>query len=192
MEFDQLRNFLEVAAEQNFARAAEEIGLSQPAVRRSIARLEEELGQPVFERQTRRVTLADAGRLLEPRARQILALIDDAKAEITDDGRTGRIRLAAIPTIAPYCLPELFVGSRNRRRRRWSRCREETTERLLRRCHDGEIDLAIVALPGDGEAPAGRAAVRGGTAAGDAPGARAGDEEAGHLGRCRAVSVRVA
>ena len=71
MEFDQLRHFLKVAQLGNFTRAAEAVALSQPALSRSIARLEQELGQPVFERQARqrKVTLTDAGRILLPRAR---------------------------------------------------------------------------------------------------------------------------
>ncbi|MEQ8786925.1 MAG: LysR family transcriptional regulator [Pirellulaceae bacterium] len=147
MEFDQLRNFLEVAQRQNFTRAAEEVGLSQPALSRSISRLEQELGQPLFERQTRRVVLTDAGTLLQARARQILALIEDARAEISDDGRTGRIRLAAIPTIAPYFLPELLREFAQRFPDAVVSVQEETTDKVLRRCQEGEIDLAIVALP---------------------------------------------
>ena len=64
MEIEQLRQFLKVAETQNFTRAADEVGLSQPALSRSVARLEEELGQPVFERQTRKVVLTDAGQVL--------------------------------------------------------------------------------------------------------------------------------
>ena len=64
MELDQLRYFLAIADLANFTRAAEELGLSQSALSRSILKLEEELGQPVFERKTRSVTLTDVGTLL--------------------------------------------------------------------------------------------------------------------------------
>ena len=109
MEIEQLRQFLVVADLQNFTRAAESIGLSQPALSRSIQRLEDELGQPVFERQTRKVVLTDAGQLLQSRAHQILAIVEDTKAEISDDGESGRIRLGAIPTIAPYYLSLIHI-----------------------------------------------------------------------------------
>ena len=49
MELDQLRYFLQVAKRGNFTRAAEDLIISQPALSRSIQKLEEELGQPVFE-----------------------------------------------------------------------------------------------------------------------------------------------
>lgn len=50
MEIDQLRHFLKVAEMANFTKAAQVVGLSQPALSRSIARLEEELGQPILDR----------------------------------------------------------------------------------------------------------------------------------------------
>ena len=76
MDFDQLRYFLRVAELGNFTRAAEDMNLSQPALSRSIQRLEEELGQPVFERKTRSVALTDAGALLQSRAQQMLSIIE--------------------------------------------------------------------------------------------------------------------
>ena len=147
MELEQLRQFLLVAEHQNFTRAAEEIGLSQPALSRSIARLESDLGQPVFERQTRKVVLTDAGKLLQSRAQQILVMVEDTKAEISDDGETGRVRLAAIPTIAPFFLPEILQQFSKKYPQATVTVQEDTTENLLKRCTQGEIDLAILALP---------------------------------------------
>ena len=147
MEIEQLRQFLKVAETQNFTRAADEVGLSQPALSRSVARLEEELGQPVFERQTRKVVLTDAGQVLASRARQILSLVEDAKAEISDDGESGRLRIAAIPTIAPYFLPQVLSTFSKQHPKATVVVQEDTTDNLLKRCTNGEIDLAILALP---------------------------------------------
>lgn len=147
MDLDQLRYFLQVAERQNFTRAAEDLLISQPALSRSIQKLEDELGQPVFERKTRSVALTDAGTLLQSRAQQVLTILEDTKAEITDDGQSGRVRVGAIPTIAPYFLPEIL--------RRFSRkypkatliVQENTTDALVKSCRQGEIDLAVLALP---------------------------------------------
>jgi LysR family hydrogen peroxide-inducible transcriptional activator len=147
MEVDQLRYFLRVAERGNFTRAAEELNISQPALSRSIQKLEEELGQPVFERKTRSVALTDAGTLLQARAQQILALIEDTKAEISDDGRSGQIRIGAIPTIAPFFLPNLLRQFSNEFPAASIIVQEDTTDHLLKRCTQGEIDLAILALP---------------------------------------------
>lgn len=147
MELDQLRYFLQIAERGNFTRAAEDAKISQPALSRSIQKLEEELGQPVFERKTRSVSLTDAGTLLQSRARQVLSILDDAKAEITDDGQSGRIRVGAIPTIAPYFLPKVLKRFSNQYPKATLIVQENTTEVLLKSCTQGEIDLAIVALP---------------------------------------------
>jgi LysR family hydrogen peroxide-inducible transcriptional activator len=151
VELDQLRHFLKVAELGSFTRAAEVIGLSQPALSRSIARLEEELGQPLFARQTRRVSLTDAGRSLHPRAQQIVALSDDAKAEIGDDGQTGRIRVGAIPTIAPFFLPPLLRDFRREFPKATLIVEEETTGTLLHKLADGVVDVALLARPIDGK-----------------------------------------
>lgn len=147
MDFDQLRYFLCVAGRQSFTRAAEELGISQSALSRSIQKLEGELRQPVFERKTRSVVLTDAGLLLQARASQVMSIIDDTKSEITDDGKSGRLRVGAIPTIAPYFLPQVL--------RQFSRSfphatvivQENVTEVLLKSCTQGEIDLAILSQP---------------------------------------------
>ena len=147
VELDQLRYFLQVAERGSFTRAAEDLMVSQPALSRSILKLEEELGQPVFERKTRSVHLTDAGELLQVRAQQVLSILEDTKAEITDDGESGRVRIGAIPTIAPYFLPDIL--------RRFSQefpnanviVQENTTDTLVKSCTQGEIDLAILALP---------------------------------------------
>ncbi|QDU30730.1 Hydrogen peroxide-inducible genes activator [Anatilimnocola aggregata] len=147
MEITQLRYFLKLAERGNFTRAAEDLLITQPALSRSIAKLEAELGQPVFERHARTVELTDSGKLLLARAEQILTLVDDTVAEITDDGRTGRIRLGTIPTIAPYLLPPLLRGFATKCPQSNVIVYEEVTEKLLQRVLHGEIDLAILALP---------------------------------------------
>ncbi len=147
MELDQLRYFLKVAERANFTRAAEDLMISQPALSRSIQKLEEELGQPVFERKARSVSLTEAGMLLQSRALQVLSILDDTKAEITDDGKSGRVRVGAIPTIAPYFLPEVLQRFSADFPRATLIVQENTTDALLKSCTQGEIDLAIVALP---------------------------------------------
>ena len=147
MELDQLRYFVRVAERGNFTRAAEDLLISQPALSRSIQKLEQELGQPVFERKTRSVALTEAGTLLQSRAHQVLAILEDTKAEITDDGESGRVRVGAIPTIAPFFLPKVLKEFSEAYPKATIVVQENTTDLLLKSCTQGEIDLAIVALP---------------------------------------------
>lgn len=147
MELDQLRYFLKVAERLNMTRAAEDLGISQPALSRAIQKLEEELGQPVLDRRTRAVALTDAGSLLQSRAQQILSILEDTKAEIVDDAQSGRVRLGAIPTIAPFFLPSVLRDFAKQHPKAALVVQEQTTDRLLKSITQGEIDLAIVALP---------------------------------------------
>lgn len=147
MELDQLRYFLRVAECGTFTKAAEELTISQPALSRSIQKLESELGQPVFERQSRSVLLTDAGKLLQARSQRAIAILDDTKSEITDDGQSGRIRVGAIPTIAPYFLPGVLQRFSRDFPQAIVQVRESTTDELLKSCAQGEIDLAVLALP---------------------------------------------
>lgn len=147
MDFDQLRYFLKIAERQSFTRAAEDLQISQSALSRSILKLEEELGQPVFDRKSRSVTLTDVGTLLQGRVRQMFTILEDTQAEITDDGQCGRVRVGAIPTIAPYYLPEVLRQFSEDFPKATLIVQENTTDVLLKSCTQGEIDLAILALP---------------------------------------------
>jgi len=149
MEISQLRYFLKVAEVGHFTKAAEELSLSQPALSRSILKLEEELGQPLLERLGRQVVLTEAGVTLRQRAEQICGLLDDVKAQITDDGKSGLLRVGAIPTIAPYLLPEVFRGFAKACPQSNLRLIEDTTERLVKQCGRGEVDVLVLGLPAE-------------------------------------------
>jgi LysR family hydrogen peroxide-inducible transcriptional activator len=147
VEIDQLRYFLKVAEMQNFTRAAEELLISQSALSRSITNLEKELGQTILERQTRQVVLTEGGKLLKIKAEQIVKLVQETTAEMTDDGQRGSVRVGTIPTIAPYFLPGCLKGFAETFPMAKIKVHEETTGKLLDRCHQGQIDVAILALP---------------------------------------------
>lgn len=147
MDLEQLRQFLRVAEHGNITRAGEELGISQPALSRSIQRLEEEFGQPLLERQTRSIALTEAGQLLQSRAQQVLQIVEDTKAQIADDGQSGRLRIASIPTVAPYFLPNFLRKFHDEFPRAQLVVQEDTTDHLIHRCKQGEVDLAVLALP---------------------------------------------
>ncbi len=146
-EFQQLEQFVAVARSRNFTRAAAELNLSQSALSRSIQKLEEQLGQPLFERKPRDVVLTDLGELLLERSKEILKLVEDTFSALTEAGLHGRIRLGAIPTIAPYFLPGLLRSFAERHPNISIAVQEDTTSSLVQRCSHGDIDLAILALP---------------------------------------------
>lgn len=143
----QLRYFAKVADLGNVTRAAEACHVSQPSLSQQIAKLERELGQPLFERLGRGVRLTEAGKLFKRYSDQILSLTEDARTRVSDEPDSGRITLAAIPTVAPYYLPGILTRFAKECPRARVEIVEETTNNILRLLAEGDVDLAIVALP---------------------------------------------
>lgn len=86
MEIRGLRYFLAVAREENITRAAESLHLSQPALSRQLADLEEELGKPLLHRGKRRITLTEEGLLLKRRAQEIIDMVEKTENELIGGG----------------------------------------------------------------------------------------------------------
>ncbi len=84
MDTQNLKAFVEVAETQSFSAAAEKLHITQPAVSKRIATLEQQLGCKLFDRISRTVYLTEAGAALLPRASQILQAVQDATRSITD------------------------------------------------------------------------------------------------------------
>jgi LysR family transcriptional regulator, hydrogen peroxide-inducible genes activator len=147
MSLQLIEAFVTLARTRNFTRAATELNLSQSALSRAIQRLEEQLGQPVVERRPREVQLTQLGELLLERSTHLLKMVEDTFAELAEAGKKSRVRLGAIPTIAPYFLPSVLSGFAQRFPEVAVIVQEDTTDHLIKRCTQGEIDLCILALP---------------------------------------------
>lgn len=83
MELRELKYFLAVAREESVSKAAQALYVTQPNLSRQMQNLERELGQTLFIRGTRKITLTDAGRLLRKRAEEIMELYDKTEAELS-------------------------------------------------------------------------------------------------------------
>jgi len=149
MEMHQLRYFLAVAKTGNFSRAAEECHVAQPSLSQQILKLEDELGEPLFERLRSRAVLTVAGELLRKRAETILKEAEQARREVGDlNGEIrGKVTLGVIPTIAPYLLPSIARGFIKSHPRVELVMHEEITPRLLSSLESNELDLAIMSQP---------------------------------------------
>lgn len=149
MEIHQLRYFLAVAAARNFSRAAERCHVAQPSLSQQILKLEDELGERLFDRGAREARLTAAGELFRPHAERALAELEQARQTIdAARGRLrGRVALGCIPTVAPYYLPGLLQAFTARHREIEVVVTEATTVQLMRAVEAREIDLALVSLP---------------------------------------------
>ncbi|KJZ17959.1 LysR substrate-binding domain-containing protein [Loktanella sp. S4079] len=145
----QLRYFEALARHGHFGRAADACAISQPALSVQIKELEEGLGTPLFERSPRHVRLTSFGESFANRARTILQSVDELAemARAARGGLYGRLRIGVIPTIAPYLLPSLIRHLDDQHPELDVHIRETVTPRLIEELGDGQIDLAIVALP---------------------------------------------
>ena len=107
MNFHELDVFLAVAQERSFSRAAKKLLRTQPAVSLAIRRLEEDLGELLFDRSTKVPTLTDAGELLRDYAERVVNLRAEIRTALTElrQHQRGRVRIGANETGALYLLP---------------------------------------------------------------------------------------
>jgi len=149
LKLKDLRYLVAVADTRHFGRAAERSFVSQPTLSAQLKKLEEYLGVQLIERAPKRVSLTVAGEEIVERARRIL----EAGEEIVElakghrDPLAGRLKLALLPTIGPYLLPNVAGKLRRQLPRLELMLYEYQTDVMLEKLHSGEIDVGILALP---------------------------------------------
>src|SRR5512140_108733 len=149
----QLECLVAVAETRSFRRAATTLGISQPALSAQVQAAEQVLGIQVFERDRRSVLITSAGEDVVSRAREALIAVDavgDA-ARRRGEPLVGSLRLGVIPTIAPYWLPALLPEVHRRFPKLELILREDQTARLLTQMAAGQIELALLAIPVQGD-----------------------------------------
>ena len=107
MELSELRVFLKVASERSFSRAAMKLHRTQPAISQAVRRLEESVGERLFDRATKDATLTAAGKLLRDYADRLLRLSEEAEAAVKElrDLRRGRVLIGANEASVHAALP---------------------------------------------------------------------------------------
>ncbi len=150
MEMHQLRYFVAVAEERNFTRAAEKCHVSQPSLSAQILKLEDELGNPLFNRLGRKVELTPSGLRFEKRARSILMEADNAVREIRESAAevTGTLRIGVTPTVAPFLLPPVLKACRDRYPDLQIRIEENLRRTLLENLVSGRLEAVISSYSG--------------------------------------------
>lgn len=149
MELHQLRYFVAVAEHRHFTRAAADLGVAQPSVSKQIRKLEDELGDPLFLRTAGQVTLTDAGTVLLPWAKRVLADLDTARAEVAGLASLegGRLSIGATPSVSTVLLPPVLAKFHHAHPGIALTVREAGSRDLVRRLEAGDLDLALVVLP---------------------------------------------
>lgn len=144
----QLRSFSAAARHLSFARAAEELHLTPPAVTMQIKELETAVGLPLFDRGAKTVALTMSGEYFLVYARRVLATLkeaEDAMARLRG-AESGRVTIGMVST-AKYFLPRLLARFRAEHRGVEMRLSVGNREQLVRQLHDNEVDLAVMGRP---------------------------------------------
>jgi len=148
MELYQLRYFLAVADNGNFTRASERCNISQPSLSQQIKSLESELGHKLFHRLGRRAVLTEAGQVFLDRVRRILLAVEDASKELRDSPTIERrIKVGAVPTLAPFLLPLILERCRTLYPYLLVHIHEDFRPDLVRGVAEGDLDLAVIPQP---------------------------------------------
>ncbi len=149
MNISDLNAFVTVAEAGSFSRAAEALYLTQPAVSKRIAALEQSLGCRLFDRIGRTTVLTEAGRALLRHAHRILAEVEDSRRAIANlqDRITGHLKLATSHHIGLHRLPRVL--------RRFIHAFPDVeldldfmdSEQACRAVERGDQELALITLP---------------------------------------------
>lgn len=155
MDLANLTAFIEIAETGSFSEAAERLHLTQPAVSKRIAALEQQLGVRLFDRLGREINLTESGRALLPRAYQILNVLSDTQRALSNlSGEiSGRLTVATSHHIGLHRLPPLL--------RAFTRCYPKValdiqfldSEVAYEEVLHGRAELAIITLAPETSAP---------------------------------------
>lgn len=146
MDLGQLETFLVVAREKSFSRAAERLFRTQPAVSLALKRLEEDLGETLFDRTTKGGTLTDAGTTLLPLAQRML----DLRKQITDTFgalkglQQGRLNIGANESVSEFLLPGVLLAYQQAHPAIRIQAYRQSSERIPAEVLERRLDIGFV------------------------------------------------
>ena len=149
MDFEQLRTFQQVCRLSSFSRAAEKLGVTQPAISAQIRSLEKEVGARLFDRDGGRVTFTAAGRLFEPFADHCLQCQSHIIVSVNDlyKSARGEVSVSCSEATSLYILPPVFSHYKKQYARvNLNIVRSEHT-RSLEAVFNRDVDFAIASMP---------------------------------------------
>src|SRR5512133_1522453 len=146
MELRQLAYFVAIAEERNFTRAAQRIPIAQPAISQQIRRLEAELGERLFLRGRRGITLTPAGQALLPHARTTLQPAEGGREAVAalSGLLTGRLTVGLVHPLPDRRLPRLLGAFHRAHPRIELTLLEDQTDALLAVLAAGQLHAALI------------------------------------------------
>jgi DNA-binding transcriptional LysR family regulator len=145
----EIQYFLECARAGNLSRAAERLGVTQPALTMALRRLEHSAGAELFHRSKKGVRLTKAGELFQQEAKALADQWTRLKESLlrSEEGLTGTYTIGCHPSVAMYSLPSTLPGLLADFPQLRLELQHDLSRKITERVIRGEIDLAIVVNP---------------------------------------------
>lgn len=149
----QLRVFRSVAEGRNFSRAGDQVGLSQPAVSRSISELEAQLGLKLLDRTTREVVLTETGHSFAARLDRVLDELDQTLQDVAGlaSARGGKVRVASSPTLSANLMPDCIAACAVQAPGIQFLLLDRIQQDVLDSVRSGEVDFGVVIEPSEAD-----------------------------------------
>lgn len=147
MEWEQLEYFQTLARIQHVTKAAETLSITQPALSRSIVRLENYLGVPLFDRQGRSITLNKYGERFLKRVDSIIKEFTEGREEIQSllQPDQGEVSLGFLHTLGTTIVPNLIGAFKDQYPNVHFQLNQSHSNQLLDKLRSGELDLCLLA-----------------------------------------------
>lgn len=149
MDIRQLKYFLTIVEEGSITKAAEKLHIAQPPLSHQLKLLEDELEIKLLERNTRKIQITDAGRILQYRSKQILELAENTKKELKNlkDGFKGILSLGTVPSSSTTILLKKLNEFHEKYPHINFKIRESNTDEILKLLSIGTIEVGIILTP---------------------------------------------
>ncbi|MCL3781638.1 hydrogen peroxide-inducible genes activator [Prolixibacteraceae bacterium JC049] len=149
MQLNQFTYFIALEKYGSFSKAAEAVGISQPALTLQIQKLEEELGYRLLDRSRKPFQVTREGEAFLERALDIVQRVDELKdlsIEMSEE-IAGHLRVGIIPTVAPYLVPLFIDDLQKKYPQLHLEIQELKTEEIVEELKRGNIDCGILTTP---------------------------------------------
>jgi len=147
MNFKQLRHFVAIVDQGSFLAAAEAISLSQPALSRSLQKLEDTIGATLLERTTRGIRVTQVGEQFYRRAKLILSESDKALEDIHHRGTASKLEVGFAPLFAGFLLPRTLQKLTEEFPNLSINAKSGLFSDLISELSSGNLDLLLTNLP---------------------------------------------
>lgn len=149
MTITQLEYVVAVATFKSFVAAAEKCFVTQPTLSMQISKLEQELNVRIFDRNKHPISPTETGGEIVKQAKIILSEVEKVQELIQEKQGTvkGRFRMAVIPTIGPYILPQLLESHVKMHPDLQLVVTEMQTDEIIRKLKNDELDCGLVSTP---------------------------------------------